>query len=509
MLHRSKYNNSNVRRLLSKTFRSICPVFAILLLILQFFTNSNGQDLDVIIKIVVDKRITAEISGTFAPEIDRKNPRNLSLLNDYAGTTGLAERFSNVKIFDRTGKPIGQKRLTPAEIVSESDIEAFSYTVDLSPLSGPSAAAHVSWMKNDAGIVMLDDLLPQASGRSGRIKFDVPAGASIITSESRDGPQTFNVADIEKAVFYVGSDRREKVLQVGKSRLTLSLFGEWLFSDDEAAATATSILLEYERLFAISSEQDLNIAVLKFPAAITTGNWEADTRGRSVTIISSDMPFKSQSKQRLHEQLRHEMFHLWIPNGVNLSGNYDWFYEGFALYQSLKTGVATNTIGFDNFLDTLGRAYSIDRSQSSRLSLIEASKNRFGGANTQVYARGMIVAFLCDLVLLNDSKGKRSIRDFLREIYQKHHNAVARIDGNDAVLSAFAAHAELRPIVDRYINGTEKIDWREYISVAGFESTEQNLTSVLTVLPKLTSRQKDLLDKLGYNTWRKLSDNSK
>ena len=509
MLLCPKNYNNNVRVLMSKNFRSICLVFAVLLLILQFFTNANGQDLDVTIKIAVDKKITAEISGRFAPEIDRKNSRNLSLLNDYAGTTGLAGRFSNVRLLDRTGKPIGHKRFTASEFVSESDFGGFSYTGDLSPPSRPSAAAHVSWFKNDGGIVMLDDLLPQASGKSGRITFDVPTGWSITSSERRDGPQTFSVADVEKAVFYIGSDRREKILQVGKSRLTLSLSGEWLFSDDEAAATATSIFLEYERLFAISPEQDLNLAVLKFPVAINPGNWEADTRGRSVTIISSDMPFKSQSKQRLHEQLRHEIFHLWIPNGVNLSGNYDWFYEGFALYQSLKTGLATNTIGFDNFLDTLSRAYSIDRSQSSQLSLIEASKNRFSGANTQVYARGMIVAFLCDLALLNNSKGKRSVQNILREIFQKYHNATQRNDGNEAVLAAFAKHAELRPIVDRYINGNEKIDWREYVSAAGLESGEQNSTARLTVLPKLTSRQKDLLDKLGYNTWRKLSDNSK
>ena len=509
MLLRSKKYNSSVRRLLSKNFRPICPVLAVLLLILQFFTNSSGQHLDVTIKIAVDKRITAEVSGKFAPNIERKDPRNLSLLNDYAGSTGLAERFSNINLFDRTGKTTGHKLFTVSEIVSESDIGSFSYTVDLTPLSRAAAAAHVSWFKGAGGVVMLDDLLPQSSGKSGRIKFDVPFGWTITSCESRIDTKSFEVADIEKAVFYIGSDHREKVLQVGKSRLTLSLDGDWLFSDDEAAAAAISIISEYESLFATRQEQDLNLALLKFPISVPTGNWEADTRGRSVTIISSDMSFKSQAKQRLHEQLRHEIFHLWIPNGLNLSGNYDWFYEGFALYQSLKTGVATNTIGFDNFLDTLSRAYAIDAGQATRLSLIEASKNRFSGANTQVYARGMIVAFLCDLALLNNSKGKRSVQNILREIYQKHHNTALRGDGNEAVLAVFAAHAELQPIVDRFIKGNEKIDWRENISAAGLESAEQNSTPRLTVLPKLTSRQKDLLDKLGYNTWRKLSDNSK
>ena len=57
--------------------------------------------------------------------------------------------------------------------------------------------------------------------------------------------------------------------------------------------------------------------------------------------------------------------------------------------------MATNRIRFDDFLDTLSRALTTDRLHSNGLSLIDASKNRFGGANTTVYARGMVVAFLC------------------------------------------------------------------------------------------------------------------
>ena len=203
------------------------------------------------------------------------------------------------------------------------------------------------------------------------------------------------------------------------------------------------------------------------------------------------------------------MFHLWIPNGLSLSGNYDWFYEGFALYQSLRTGVATNTIGFDNYLDTLSRAHAIDAGQPMKLSLINSSKNRFSGTNTQVYARGMLVAFLCDVALLQNSEGRRSVENILREIYQKHQNSGSRIDGNEAVLAAFGKYPELRPITERYVMGNERIEWAEYLRFAGLEAGESPNASRLKVLKKLTSRQKDLLDKLGYTTWRKLSKDLK
>src|SRR6185295_3042305 len=165
------------------------------------------------------------------------------------------------------------------------------------------------------------------------------------------------------------------------TNLKLNISGEWLFSDDEMATMAASIFKEHERVFGAVSVSEFCIGVRRFPIPVVTGNWEAETRGNNITIISSDMPFKSQSLQRLHEQLRHEIFHLWIPNGIRLAGNYDWFYEGFALYVSLKSGVLLNRIRFEDFLDTLARAYTLDSFQNPRISLIDASKKRWSGGN--------------------------------------------------------------------------------------------------------------------------------
>ncbi|MGQ0543343.1 MAG: hypothetical protein ACT4O9_16095, partial [Blastocatellia bacterium] len=230
------------------------------------------------------------------------------------------------------------------------------------------------------------------------------------------------------------------------------------------------------------------------------GNWEAETRGSNVTIISSDMPFKSQSLQRLHEQLRHELFHLWIPNGVNLSGNYDWFYEGFALYTSLKIGVLTGRIRFEDFLDTLLRAHTIDNFQTSRTSLIDLSGSRLSGANTTVYARGMLVAFLCDIEILKRSRGKLDVWTTVSTIYEKHRLPAQSTDGNEAVIALIG----LPDITNRYVKGAEKIDWRTNLKDAGIESDENAGRTELKVTAKPNGRQKDLLEKLGYNAWRKL-----
>jgi predicted metalloprotease with PDZ domain len=288
-------------------------------------------------------------------------------------------------------------------------------------------------------------------------------------------------------------------VRAGAASVKFSLAGEWQFADAEAERAGEEIFSRYRDLFGGVPADNFLIAFYPFTVETGFGEWEADTRGTTSVIVSADMPFASQSPQRLHEQLRHEIFHFWIPNGVNLSGNYDWFYEGFALYESAKTGVATNTIRFEGFLDVLSRAHAIDARSDKKTSLVEASRNRFAGENTRIYARGMIAAFLCDLAMLEKSRGKRSSADILRTVYRSH-NRGTRVDGNEAVLSVMRNWPELVPIVERYITGSEMIDWSTYLAYAGLEAGPDGLM----VAAKLSGRQKDLLDKLGYNNWRKL-----
>jgi len=200
------------------------------------------------------------------------------------------------------------------------------------------------------------------------------------------------------------------------------------------------------------------------------------------------------------------MFHLWIPEGVNLTGNYDWFYEGFAVYQSLKLGIAVNRIRFDDYLDTLSRAYDVERRLGGKLSLIEVSKNRWAGDNnTVVYARGMLVAFLCDLALMNASKGKTSTDDIVRDVYRRHSGNAPAADGNASVISILKQHRELVPIVDDHVSGTKQIDWSALIATAGLQAETISGATALKVVQRPSRSQKRLLDKLGYNNWRKLT----
>ncbi|MFN6963762.1 MAG: hypothetical protein ACK4S4_08355 [Pyrinomonadaceae bacterium] len=473
---------------------------------LCFSTAAAGRSVAVKISVHGSE---ARVEGRF---LGVSGIRNLTFVDDLAGVRGLAARVRDAAARARDGRELELRRLLPGEYVAVEDISEWSYSLDLSPQKSAAAAAHASWLATDRGVLYLYDLLPRmprsAGAVPGIVNLELPDAWSALTeSGAAGGSVRFEAPD--DAVIFVGRDLRAERLRAGRIDAFAATVGTFKFSDRELHDTVIEIYSQYEGLFgSAAGAGPFAVVVTGFPNAVPPGSWEADTRGRTLMIVSSDMPFKSQSIQRLHEQLRHELFHLWLPNGVTLTGAYDWFYEGFALYQSLKLAVSLNRIRFEDMLDTLARAHGIDTLQTQRPSLADASRVRVAtSANTQVYARGMLVAFLCDLAMLERSKGRSSSGDLVRAVFEKYRRPAASRDGTEAVLELMRSRPELTEIVDRYVTGRDEIGWDVQLRAAGLESARSDFGTTLRVVQKPSARQKAVLDKLGYNSWRKLPVN--
>lgn len=479
----------------------ICALYALAAL------AARAQEIEATIKITPPATVAVE--GRLIKKRAGVSNVNWSFLNSIAGAENLAARILEFNLSDEQNRAIAFRKLADGEYLAEAEANNFNYQMNLSPPEAVAATAHVSRLSGEAGFLMLGDLLPQfgASNQpiSARIKFDAPTDWKIISGEKSLGDNVFAIKNVERAIFAAGKHWRERKIPLKEVNLNLAISGEWQFSDAEAAEIIGEIYETHRKMFGEASPETAQIFLLRFPKDVKFGRWTAEARGANVTILSADMPFKTQSIQRLHEQLRHEILHLWMPNDLALTGNYDWFYEGFTVYQALRTGVAMNQIRFEDYLATLAAAYNLDRRQTRRLSLLEASETRRSGANREVYARGMLTAFLCDAALLRASRGKRSISNVLREIHRKHRAPNEPADGSAAILSVLKNYAELAPIIEKYIAGREQINWETDLQSLGIELTDENSAVKLAVKARLNGKQKDLLDKLGYNNWRKSS----
>jgi len=458
-----------------------------------------AQDIEV--RIVIDERspTIAAVEGHYPNAVT-----NLSFLKSYAGVTDLPARISNLKVADTERKNIQYKEIPSGEYIAERAFTSFAYNVDLSQQRNVLMSAHVSWSGVGGGMLAMDDLLPQPTGKTHlRLTLDLPPKWAIITDENRVSENTLDIPDAQRAVVFIGSDWR--VVPVTGLGVNLVLRGDTQVPDTAIARDVSDIYNSYSKLFGPVIKGPSPQVVIARQAGAGTGSWAAETRGSTVTILTGGGLSPSDAEQRLLQQLRHELFHLWLPNGVNLTGSYDWFYEGFATYEEQKLGVGLNQIRFADFLATLGRAFDIDRFTSRQGSLIDASQHRWSGSSNQIYARGMLVAFLTDVAMLDSSKGKWSAETLLRQLVAAHRPPAVPVDGNEAVLGVMRSREELRQIADDYVAGTKPIDWTLYLQKAGLEAQQRDQLTSVSVIAKPNGRQKDLLDKLGYNNWLKLS----
>lgn len=490
---------------MSKTRQKFPLIFAVSAHILFFSSHIFAQNLEVMIKIASPDQALAQITINFPDgEIEKK----LSFPQSYADAERLDWRIQNLKIEDNKNQEVQFVKSFNGEFQIASEFSTVSYDLKLTPPENVLTAAHISWLTETHGLLMLNDLLPDFGGSKAKVSFELPNGWKISASETRWNEKIFQVDKIQNAVFLVGPNWRESVVSVGQSTVTFSSVGDWNFSSDEAGEIGREILIEYQKIFGSIPQKNINVFLLRPPREIGFDRWRAETRGAAVTILSSPTVFETLAAQRLHEQLRHELFHLWMPNNLNLSGDYAWFYEGFAQYAALRAGLKLNRITFPNFLNTLEQAVNISRRRHP-VSLLEASKSRWNAANSGVYSEGMLIAFLCDVTLLRASGNKIDLFEVLRLIYQKHRLPNDRADGNRAVLEILQSYDRLVPIVENYIKGTDKINLAKNLEATGIEAVPNGGGEKLQVKAKLQRREKDLLNKLGYNNWRNLLRKSK
>ena len=433
--------------------------------------------------------------------------RAWSFRNIYAGVMNLGERIENLALRDAGGQSVSVRKLAPGEYEAGGGATRFSYEVKLDVPVFAGDAAHVSWLAGEHGFLMLGDLLPRMASETGdgaaraSIKFSLPENWTLASSLDAGADGVFEIADAESAVFFVGRALRKQKRRTGSVEIVLATAGDWAFSDGDVGELTESILNEHMKTFGAGPRYRLMLALAPLPRPSGPGNWSAETRGSSVIFLSGKSPSKIAALSQLSYPLAHELFHLWVPNDLALDGNYDWFYEGFTLYQALRTAFELDYLTFDEYLNAVGRAFDSYKSASARdqVSLLDASERRWTMQPALVYNKGLLVAFLYDLRLRQETKGKRSMDDIYRELLRMYRAPAKRSDGNRAILSVLNNESVMREFTRRYIESASAIDLAALIAPFGLRIESGGVRTRLVVEDSLSGAQRDLLRKFGYN----------
>lgn len=442
---------------------------------------------------IARNRITISIPnpGEIKVEAELTPARSWSFRNAYADALGIAERVEGFRAFTESGKEVGSRKIATGEFRSDLDVSRISYSVKLSPV--PTALANVSWLVGDRGFLMCADLLP-LDVESFSAQFVLPAGWTIESSIAPDANGEFRVLDPVKSVFFIGQSLRKTSTNLNGTLLEIVLSGKWSFKDNDALKAATAVMEKYLALTQFRLPGKSVIMISPPPIDAKRNQWWAETRGSTTALLLD--PVGNKLKAQLAIIFTHELLHLWVPNSLKLEGDYDWFFEGFTLYIALRMALELDVIKFKEFLNTLGRAYDSYLAQPDDSSLVEASEKRWTTSGSQVYVKGMLVAFLYDLLVRKESGGKTTLADRYRDLF---NGAVAEhTQGNEAIIKVLGVSPALSEFAKTYIENVRKLEPERVLPAYGLVMDSTGKASRLRVNKELDDEQKRLLRSLGY-----------
>lgn len=479
---------------------TLMKFLCLLLLLIPFdATASTAQDFPTEVRIEILSATPARVS------VEGELLKGMSVWsfpNTYANAKRLAERINKFTLADESGANVSARKISPGEYVSESAATRFRYEVNLEPSFNSASEANVSWMVNKRALLMLGDLLPRGFTNV-KANLSLPARWSASSVEERSERNEFAVSEPDAAIFFVGEDLRESHEQISGMKFTFVLGGDWAFGEKEAMAAAVDILKQHMETMGGAPQRQAMVMLSPFPQFVSASRWSAETRGATVVFVSGQASSVAAGLSQLSIRLAHELFHLWAPNGLALDGEYDWFYEGFTLYYALQTCRRLQLLTFREYLDAIGRAYDayLAAPEREKLSLLDASRRRWSGAASAslVYNKGMLVAFLYDLELRKRTRGKRSLENIYRELFQRYKKGGSRADGNTAVLAALNSRREMKKITERLIEKADAIELNAAVKSFGLRVDKAGFTTVISADDSLSERQRELLRELGYN----------
>ena len=440
-----------------------------------------------------------------------------SFRDSYAGVLDLGSRIDGLRLYDAAGMEVPNRKIAPGQYQATRPATKFRYGVNLALPPRAADMARVSWVNGGRGLLMLRDLLPASSATAqpgGRVtlRLSLPEGWAAHSNEAPNVGGEFEIADADVAVLAVGNHLRISTTSVSGMTFSLVAAGEWAFNDADALELAGEVLKAHRDVFGAAPSRRATLILFPFPQAGVPDKWSAETRGSSVTLLLGRLVSKVGALAQLSVPLTHEFLHFWVPNGLTLVGDYDWFYEGFTVYQAAQIGVRLGLLTFPEFLNAISRAYdgyslSLDR---DRWSLVEASKRRFTGGESSVYSKSMVIAFLYDLKLRTLSHNKQSLNDVYRGIFREYRADEARggasrpgrgSDGSTAALKALSAHPGMQDFGGSFISNPAAINLPELLAPFGLRVETFGLRTRISVSEFLSRQQRDLLHDLGYNDY--------
>ncbi len=224
----------------------------------------------------------------------------------------------------------------------------------------------------------------------------------------------------------------------------------------------------------------------------------------STTLVIDRFSMAGESGyQRFLSLAAHEYFHLWNVKRIRPIElgpfNYEtenftdllWMMEGFTSYFGAKT---LYRCGFSTKEAFLSRLINSIESESQRpgnkvQSLAESSLDAWikfyrddendYNSTSSYYSHGLLLGYILDLKIINDTKGEKSLDDLMKTMYLNYYKNKNRGFTTNELLTEINAltSVDYTEFFNRYIYGTEELPYQDILENFGFEVSKDASTT--------------------------------
>lgn len=402
--------------------------------------------------------------------MDTTRPGDIPEINE----RGWPALVSKLRVSDATGAPLQVTGAGPAGWLLEqphSGPLTVEYEVDYSSLAVRAwpAPRETAFADADHFVLIGRSLFittPEAGASD--VTFDLPRGWQAVTPWERAARSTHGLAvessgDLQENLL-VFSRSSPDVMTAGGFRLSVTPMGHWQAARPEVRRVLGGVI---QRLVALmGTAEPMSYSVVLLPIVDQGG--ESFRHSFALTV---DAPPSRANSSAWGNTIAHEIFHLW--NGWRLQGadyaTSQWFQEGFTEYAANLSMVGAGLISPDE----LRKKLSVHVGNYRKLTTaLEAGGTHKG---PPLYSGGALVAFSWDVLIRQATGGRRSLGDFLRELWRQTGEGRRPYEWRDlrAALEA-TAPLDWQAFYSAHIRGTEPLPLGEILPQAGLrlEQTE-------------------------------------
>jgi predicted metalloprotease with PDZ domain len=276
---------------------------------------------------------------------------------------------------------------------------------------------------------------------------------------------------------------------------TVAMFGEGNFDIEKLKKDMARIVETTTDIFGFNPNKEYTFIIHN----LTNGSGGLEHLN-STTLQVNRWTYEGSKYEGFLSLVAHEYFHLWNVKRIrpiNLGPfNYDgenytpllWIMEGFTSYYDELILQRSGDYSKDTYLRKMaGTATRVENQPGNKvLPVAESSLDAWvklyrpneNSYNTTIsyYSKGSLVAMILDLEIINSTNAEKSLDDVLIYLYKEYYEKKGRGFTPEEARTAIehVAGKKLDEIFDRYINGTETIDYAKYFGYAGLNVVDAN-----------------------------------